>query len=77
MYVHIEVICGSKPCTINKHIMCNYNGRQFRFCGKFKFMPKTEGMKNFPSLKYLNEIPIASGDSLFLHHCLQVMNLMN
>ncbi len=49
-----------KPCIIKKYIMCNYHGRQFDFCGKFKFMPKTEGMKNFPTRQdNLNEIPLA------------------
>tara|TARA_B110000459_G_C16517597_1_gene451001 strand:- start:76 stop:1155 length:1080 start_codon:yes stop_codon:yes gene_type:complete len=49
-----------KPCTIKKHITCGYHGKQFDTCGKFKFMPKTEGMQNFPSLQdNLPEIAVA------------------
>ena len=39
------------PCVIKKHITCGYHGKQFDTCGKFKFMPKTEGMQNFPSIQ--------------------------
>ena len=56
-----EIKCFSNVCThrgnilieepgkVNKNIICRYHGKQFNNCGKFKFMPKTEGMKNFPS----------------------------
>ena len=40
-----------EPCIIKKNIICGYHGRQFDTCGKFKFMPKTEGMQNFPTVK--------------------------
>ena len=36
-------------CNVKKNIMCCYHGKQFDSYGKFKFMPKTMGMKNFPS----------------------------
>ena len=36
-------------CNVKKNIMCCYHGKQFDSYGKFKFMPKTKGMKNFPS----------------------------
>ena len=56
-----NIECYSNVCThrgnilINKAgeiknlITCGYHGRQFNHCGKFKFMPKTEGMQDFPS----------------------------
>ena len=34
-----------EACNIKKHITCGYHGKQFDTCGKFKFMPKTEGMQ--------------------------------
>ena len=34
-----------ETCTIKKHITCGYHGKQFDTCGKFKFMPKIEGMQ--------------------------------
>jgi choline monooxygenase len=46
---HRGNILIDEPCTVKKHITCGYHGRQFDSCGKFKFMPKTEGMQNFPS----------------------------
>tara|TARA_B100001250_G_C19747704_1_gene766125 strand:- start:311 stop:1417 length:1107 start_codon:yes stop_codon:yes gene_type:complete len=46
---HRGNILINKPCTIKNHITCGYHGKQFHTCGKFKFMPKTEGMKNFPT----------------------------
>ena len=46
---HRGNILIKEPCTIKKHITCGYHGKQFDTCGKFKFMPKTEGMQNFPS----------------------------
>ncbi len=50
----------NEPCTIKKNIACGYHGRQFDICGKFKFMPKTEGMQNFPSAQDdLAEIAVA------------------
>ena len=49
-----------QPCVLNKHITCAYHGRQFDSCGKFKFMPKTEGMQNFPTVEDdLPAIPVA------------------
>ena len=49
------------PCIINSRIVCGYHGRQFDNCGKFKFMPKTEGMKNFPTEQDdLTEVATAS-----------------
>ena len=49
-----------EPCIINNRIVCGYHGRQFDACGKFKFMPKTEGMQNFPTeQENLSEIPTA------------------
>ena len=46
---HRGNILIDKPCRIKKHITCGYHGKQFDTYGKFKFMPKTKGMKNFPS----------------------------
>ena len=48
---HRGNILIKKPCKVRKNITCNYHGKQFDTCGKFKFMPKTEGMKDFPSVK--------------------------
>ena len=57
---HRGNILINEPCTIKKHITCGYHGKQFDPCGKFKFMPKTEGMQNFPSaLDDLPEISVA------------------
>jgi choline monooxygenase len=57
---HRGNILIDEPCTIKRHITCGYHGKQFDTCGKFKFMPKTEGMKNFPSTKDdLPEIAVA------------------
>ena len=57
---HRGNILIKEPCVINKYIACNYHGRQFDSCGKFKFMPKTEGMENFPSVQDdLPEVPVA------------------
>ena len=46
---HRGNILINEPCTIKKNITCGYHGKQFNSCGKFKFMPKSEGMQNFPS----------------------------
>ena len=46
---HRGNILIKEPTTIKKHITCGYHGKQFTPCGKFKFMPKTQGMQNFPS----------------------------
>ena len=46
---HRGNILINEPCTIKKNITCGYHGKKFDTCGKFKFMPKTEGMKDFPS----------------------------
>ena len=46
---HRGNILIKEPTTIKKHITCGYHGKQFTACGKFKFMPKTQGMQNFPS----------------------------
>jgi len=46
---HRGNILIKEPTTIKKHIICGYHGKQFTACGKFKFMPKTQGMQNFPS----------------------------
>ena len=48
---HRGNILINEPSIIKKYINCGYHGRQFDTCGRFKFMPKTEGMKNFPSLE--------------------------
>ena len=57
---HRGNILINEPCIINKHITCGYHGKKFDICGKFKFMPKTEGMKNFPSIQDdLPEIAVA------------------
>ena len=46
-------------CNVKKNIMCCYHGKQFDSYGKFKFMPKTKGMKNFPSKRDdLYELPV-------------------
>ena len=57
---HRGNILINEPCIINKRITCGYHGKQFDTCGKFKFMPKTEGMQNFPSIQDdLPEIAVA------------------
>jgi len=57
---HRGNILINEPCTIKKNITCGYHGKQFDTCGKFKFMPKTEGMKDFPSVQDdLPEIAVA------------------
>ena len=48
---HRGNILINEPCVIKKEITCNYHGRRFDTCGKFKFMPKSEGMQNFPTDK--------------------------
>ena len=48
---HRGNILIDSPCKVNKHITCGYHGKQFETCGKFKFMPKSEGMQNFPSVE--------------------------
>lgn len=48
---HRGNILITEPCNIKKSITCGYHGRKFNTCGKFKFMPSTQGMKNFPSEK--------------------------
>jgi choline monooxygenase len=49
----------NRPCSVKNNITCCYHGRQFDTFGKFKFMPKTEGMKNFPTaLDNLPEISV-------------------
>ena len=35
-------------CNIKNNIICNYHGKQFNTKGIFQYMPKTEGMLNFP-----------------------------
>ena len=57
---HRGNILINEPCTIKKNITCGYHGKQFDTCGKFKFMPKTKGMKDFPSAQDdLPEISVA------------------
>tara|TARA_B100001250_G_scaffold117486_1_gene99732 strand:- start:7568 stop:8659 length:1092 start_codon:yes stop_codon:yes gene_type:complete len=46
---HRGNILINKPCVVNNQITCGYHGRQFDLCGKFRFMPKTKGMRNFPT----------------------------
>ena len=48
---HRGNILINDPCVVKKNITCGYHGKQFDSCGKFRFMPKTEGMRNFPSKK--------------------------
>ena len=55
---HRGNILINKAGKIGKFITCSYHGKQFDTCGAFKFMPKTEGMKNFPSPK--DNLPIVS-----------------
>ena len=57
---HRGNILVNKPCVLKKHITCGYHGKQFDMCGKFKFMPKTEGMKDFPSsVDNLTEVSVS------------------
>ena len=57
---HRGNILINKSCIIKKHITCGYHGKQFDLCGKFKFMPKTECMQDFPTLKdNLTEVAVA------------------
>ncbi len=66
-----ELKCLSNVCThrgnllVNNHcslthgIICSYHGRRFDLDGKFKSMPETEGMKNFPCENdNLKELPL-------------------
>jgi choline monooxygenase len=46
---HRGNILVNEPCIIKKNIICGYHGKQFDTCGRFKFMPKTEHMQDFPS----------------------------
>lgn len=46
---HRGNILVEHPCVLNAGITCSYHGKRFDICGKFKSMPETEGMKNFPS----------------------------
>jgi len=67
-----EINCLSNVCTHRgnilikekcnlKKITCNYHGRQFNTCGKFQFMPETNGMKKFPAKNdNLNVVEIKS-----------------
>ena len=56
---HRGNILIDKPCLIKKRITCNYHGKQFDINGNFKFMPKCEGMMNFPSKEDdLKQIPV-------------------
>ncbi|MAW30589.1 MAG: choline monooxygenase [Flavobacteriales bacterium] len=56
---HRGNILIDKPCLIKKNITCNYHGKQFDLNGNFKFMPKCEGMMNFPSKEDdLKQIPV-------------------
>ena len=56
---HRGNILIDKPCFIKKNITCNYHGKQFDTDGKFKYMPKCEGMINFPSAEdNLKQIPV-------------------
>lgn len=49
-----------EPCKINQQITCGYHGKQFDSFGKFKFMPKTEGIQNFPTeMDNLAEVSVA------------------
>ena len=63
--------CFSNVCThrgnvlidqkdkIKNHITCKYHGRKFNTCGKFVYMPETEGMQNFPTKEDdLMEFPV-------------------
>ena len=56
---HRGNILINDTCNIKNNITCGYHGKQFDSFGKFKFMPKTEGMKNFPTEKdNLTEISV-------------------
>ena len=46
---HRGNILIDKPKIIKDKIVCRYHGKSFDTCGKFNFMPKSDGMKNFPS----------------------------
>ena len=46
---HRGNILLESPTVIKNNIICGYHGKQFNTCGEFSFMPKTEGMLNFPS----------------------------
>jgi len=55
---HRGNILIDEPCVVKKNIVCAYHGKQFDSCGKFLFMPKSEGMKNFPSQQdHLTKVP--------------------
>ena len=46
---HRGNILVETPCNLKDEIVCRYHGRKFDTCGKFLFMPKYEGVENFPS----------------------------
>lgn len=45
---HRGNILVNNSCSLPHGIICSYHGRRFDLDGKFKSMPETEGMKNFP-----------------------------
>lgn len=56
---HRGSILVDHPCQLNHGIICPYHGRRFELNGKFKSMPETEGMKNFPNEKDdLPQLPV-------------------
>jgi choline monooxygenase len=57
---HRGNILIESPCVLNSSgIVCSYHGKRFDACGKFKSMPETDGMKNFPTEKdNLTQVPI-------------------
>ena len=48
---HRGNILINEACTVKKHIVCGYHGKQFDLDGNFKFMPKMEKAYNFPCEK--------------------------
>lgn len=56
---HRGSILIDQPCTLNGGITCPYHGRRFDMDGKFKSMPETKDMLDFPSTKDdLHSLPI-------------------
>jgi len=56
---HRGNILITKPGSIKNVVTCGYHGKQFDINGNFKFMPCTDGMKNFPNDKdNLVELPV-------------------
>ena len=48
---HRGAVLIDHPCQLSGNITCPYHGRRFDMKGKFKSMPETHEMENFPTQK--------------------------